>query len=53
LTARIAYVDFDGNRAISAALNLDHKDEIDEAFLHTHCGEMLKAVDLICEWVKN
>ena len=53
LTARIAYVDFDGNRSISAALNLNHKDEIDEAFLHTHCGEMLKAVDLICEWVKN
>lgn len=53
LTARIAYVDFDGSRAMSTALTLNHKEEIDEAFLHTYCGDMLKSIDLICDWVRG
>jgi aspartate aminotransferase len=54
LTARIAYVDFDGVRAIAAADNrLKKGKEIDEEFLKTYCGNTLKAVNLLCDWLNK
>jgi aspartate aminotransferase len=53
LTARIAYVDFDGTKTMSAALHLNNKEEINGEFIKTYCGDMLKAIELICDWVKN
>ena len=53
LTARIAYVDFDGVKTMSAALHLKNKEDINEEFIRVHCGEMLKAIELICDWVKS
>ena len=53
LTARIAYVDFDGTRVINAAGKLKKGKEIDEEFLKTYCGNTVKAVDLLCDWLKK
>ncbi len=51
LSARIAYVDFDGAQALAAAetLGLDHS--LGPEFLARYCGRMLTAVDRLCEWL--
>lgn len=51
LTARIAYVDFDGNRAMSAALHLHNRHEIDNEFIITYCGDIIKAINLLIGWL--
>ena len=43
LTARLAYVDFDGTRAISACKRFKNSDGIDEQFLNNYCGYILFA----------
>ena len=53
LTMRIAYVDFDGTHAISAAENLSPDNKIDDKFLDLYCKNILTAISLICEWVKK
>ncbi len=53
LTARLAYVDFDGARALAAAEQFPAAQPLDEAFLRTYCGAMLEAVDQVCRWFKN
>jgi len=53
LTARLAYVDFDGARAISACKRFENSDGIDEQFLNNYCGNILKAIDLICDWIES
>ncbi len=53
LTARLAYVDFDGARALSACKRLKKKNGVDEHFLKNYCGNILKAIDLICDWIKS
>jgi aspartate aminotransferase len=53
LTARLAYVDFNGTKAISAALQLHNSDELDDNFLDQYCGGMLKSINLICDWIKS
>ena len=32
---------------------LKNKEDINEEFIRVHCGEMLKAIELICDWVKS
>ncbi len=49
LTARIAYVDFNGEKALEAAYKT--KEEINEAFLRKYCANTMTAIDKICEWV--
>lgn len=53
LTARIAYVDFDGVKALSASEQIKSEKEIDEDFLETYCGNTIDAVNIICDWLKN
>jgi aspartate aminotransferase len=53
LTARIAYVDFDGNRAVSAAQHLNNKEQIDDDFNHTYCSDVVTATELICNSILN
>jgi len=53
LTARLAYVDIDGVAAMDAALKINSKDEIDEAFLQNYCPNVLKAIYLITDWVNS
>ena len=50
LTARIAYVNFDGARALAMA-RLEPADKpLDEEFLRNCCSGVLRAIDLICDW---
>jgi len=53
LTLRIAYVDFDGGRALAA---LEARGEpvssvVDEAFLASHCAAVLDGVQRIARWI--
>ncbi len=53
LTARIAYVNFNGNNAMEEAMQRKSKEEIDDNFIKKYCNDTLKAIDLICEWIQN
>jgi aspartate aminotransferase len=52
LTARLAYVDFDGARALAAALQVPLHEELDQEFLRYYCSAPMKAIDRICNWVQ-
>jgi aspartate aminotransferase len=51
LTARIAYVDFDGARALAAAETLPRHEALDDAFLRAYCAPVLTALDRLCDWI--
>jgi aspartate aminotransferase len=51
LTVRLAYVDFDGARALVASRGISHERELDEHFLRVYCEPVMAAADLIGEWV--
>ncbi|MCA9604284.1 MAG: aminotransferase class I/II-fold pyridoxal phosphate-dependent enzyme [Myxococcales bacterium] len=51
LTARIAFVNFDGARALAAAEHVVRQAEIDEAFLHQWCWPTVAAIDALCAWL--
>jgi aspartate aminotransferase len=53
LTARMALVDFDGARALTACESLPPSEKPDLDFLQTYCGNVIDAVDKLCEWVRN
>jgi aspartate aminotransferase len=53
LTARLAYVNFDGATALAAAEQLPTDAEVDLAFLQHYCEGPLAAVDRLCEWVAS
>jgi aspartate aminotransferase len=50
LTGRIAYVDFDGARALVASGAIPDDQELDEAFLRAYCEPVMVAVDRLCAW---
>ena len=47
LTARLAYVDFNGARALAAVEVLPKDQSLGEAFLRDHCACVLDAIDRI------
>lgn len=51
LTARLAYVDFDGDHALNALARNGVDTEVDERFLRRYCGQTLEAVEKICRWI--
>ncbi|MFQ5637286.1 MAG: pyridoxal phosphate-dependent aminotransferase [bacterium] len=51
LTARLAYVDFDGKRAIAAAEKIPQGKVRDVDFLKTNCSNLLTATKHISEWL--
>jgi aspartate aminotransferase len=53
LTARLAYVDFDGARALadSEAIPLDQP--LPQDFLDKHCGNVFEGVAKLCEWAAS
>jgi len=51
LTARLAYVDFDGARALVALEHAGGDGAPDEAWLRAYCGNVLTAIDRLCDWV--
>jgi aspartate aminotransferase len=53
LTARLAYVDFDGARAQAAAGQRPADEVLDETFLRTYCGSNMDAIELVCDWFQG
>ncbi|MFQ5700542.1 MAG: pyridoxal phosphate-dependent aminotransferase [Acidobacteriota bacterium] len=53
LTARLAYVDFDGARALAGAEVLPRDEPLGENFLRTYCGCVLHAIEAICDWIED
>ena len=51
LTLRLAYVDFDGARALVAARQVEPGRELDKAFLEHYCPNVVHAVDLLSRWM--
>ncbi len=51
LSARMAYVNFDGAAAIDAMMAPSETPS--EAFLKEYCGEVLEAIDALCAWVSK
>lgn len=53
LNCRLAYVDFDGKRALAAAETLADDEELGERFLREHCGDVMAAMDRISDWLQE
>lgn len=50
LTARLAFVDFDGKEAMTAYHN---GEKIDEKFLQKYCMNVVDGINQLKEWVKK
>lgn len=53
LTARLAYVDFDGAKALAAAHATPADQPLDDAFLREHCPQVVEAVDTLANWLEG
>jgi aspartate aminotransferase len=53
MTARLAYVDFDGARALAAAETLLPDEAITEDFINTYCSHMLEGTIKIIDWLRS
>jgi aspartate aminotransferase len=53
LTARLAFVDFDGGRALTAARRTPLRGELDNEFLDYYCATPIQAIERICRWVQE
>lgn len=53
LSARIALVDFDGERALAAIRDLDEEQPVDVDFLRAHCAQVVTAVERLCDWLQD
>jgi len=51
LTARLAYVDFNGKEALEAVGSISDDQPFDENFLKTYFGKVIEAIDRIAEWM--
>ncbi|MBK5255952.1 MAG: aminotransferase class I/II-fold pyridoxal phosphate-dependent enzyme [Vicinamibacteria bacterium] len=53
LTVRMAYVDFDGARALAAAETLPADAEIGDEFVLRYAADLVQAVENVAAWVKS
>lgn len=53
LTLRLAYVDFDGARALSAAQQIPIAEELDRTFLELYCPNVMQATAAMAGWMKK
>lgn len=51
LTARLAYVNFNGEKVLKAVQGLPGDEQITEHFLNSYCGDTMAAIDLILDWL--
>jgi aspartate aminotransferase len=51
LTARLAYVNFDGCRALAAAEAIPAHEPLNEEFLRRRCAATLEAFERLCAWL--
>lgn len=52
LSARLSYVDFDGNRALAAAETISADQPISDDMFQSCCGHVLEGVERLAEWMK-
>ena len=52
LTARMAFVDFDGARVLAAAEQIPADQPLDDEFLNRYCEKVLTAIKLLCNWLQ-
>ena len=52
-TARLAYVDFNGRKAIEASHKLGLDKPIDNSFLTTNCGKTIEGIQKLTEWLQK
>ncbi len=53
LTARLAYVNFDGAEAIVAAQQIPKDTALEPDFVARHCRDTLEAIDRVCDWLSR
>jgi aspartate aminotransferase len=53
LTMRMAYVDFDGEKALAALDHMPPDAPLTDAFLRSYCSNVVEGVDRLCQWVGN
>ncbi len=51
LNARMAYVDFDGAKALAATETMPLDEPLPDNFTNVWCHNVVKATDLMCEWI--
>jgi aspartate aminotransferase len=51
LTARLAYVDFDGSAALAASETVPLDESLPETFIHSHCADVITAVEKLVDWL--
>ncbi len=51
LTARIAYVDFDGAKVMAACETIPAEQPLPDDFLDQYCHNVIEAIELIADWV--
>lgn len=51
MTMRIAYVDFDGSKALTASETIPLDQPLPDDFADIWCGHVLKAVNIITQWL--
>jgi aspartate aminotransferase len=51
LTARLAYVNFNGSEVLEQAGRLKADEPVDERFLQRYCKEPLTAIERVCGWL--
>jgi aspartate aminotransferase len=51
LTARLAYVDFNGAKALQAANNIPVNKELDNTFLEAYCTNVVVGIERLCQWL--
>jgi aspartate aminotransferase len=53
LTARLAYVDFDGAAVLEASRRVPESQALDKSFVPKHCGRVMTAIDRLCDWLEK
>jgi len=53
LTARLAYVDFDGAKALAASETVTLEEKLPDDFIDTWCENVIVATNLIAEWTEQ
>ncbi len=53
LSARLAYVDFDGHEALEASQKIPAYKSLENGFLNQYCHRTITALNLICDWLSG
>ncbi|MFQ5649261.1 MAG: pyridoxal phosphate-dependent aminotransferase [bacterium] len=53
LTARLAYVDFDGKKALEQAQRIPASKNFGLECLNSSCSHLVSAIDVLCEWLHD